>query len=226
MPSHADLPRQLLKLYHEREAQVFYGGKGKDEATPMEVPMGTKLMAQQKQDLTALVRQSRRVFSPIPGSTNLIQHYIRTDPGAKVCLRPYRIPKARRVVAHATVGEMVRLGVVESTSAWFSPVVLVPKPDGSTQCCNDFRALNAISRFDAYPIPRVDEPIERLGKANYISTIDLTKGYWQVPLAPEDRHKTAFATPEGLFQYVRMPFGLHGAAATFQRLMDTLLRHH
>lgn len=97
----------LLKLYHEREVHVLYGGKGKDEAAPVEVPMRTKLIQQQKQDLTPLVRQSQRVFSPIPGSTNLIQHHIMTDPGAKVRLRRYRIPEARREVAHAAVGEMV-----------------------------------------------------------------------------------------------------------------------
>lgn len=119
------------------------------------------------------------------------------------------------------------MGVIEpSTSKWFSPIMLVPKPDGSICFCNDFRALNAIPSLNAYPMPRLDELIEWLGKARYISTLNLTKGYWQVPLAPEDRHKTAFATPDGLFQYVRLPFGLHGAAATFQRLMGMLLCPH
>ncbi|CAJ0937379.1 unnamed protein product [Ranitomeya imitator] len=122
---------------------------------------------------------------------------------------------------------MLDLGVIEeSHSAWSSPIVLIPKPDGSIQFCNDFRKLNAVSKFDAYPMPRVDELIDRLGKARYITTLDLTKGYWQIPLAEAAREKTAFATPEGLFQYVYMPFGLHGAPATFQRLMDRVLRPH
>ncbi|CAJ0968166.1 unnamed protein product [Ranitomeya imitator] len=122
---------------------------------------------------------------------------------------------------------MLDLGVIEeSHSAWSSPIVLIPKPDGSIRFCNDFRKLNAVSKFDAYPMPRVDELIDRLGKARYITTLDLTKGYWQIPLAEAAREKTAFATPEGLFQYVYMPFGLHGAPATFQRLMDRVLRPH
>ena len=75
-------------------------------------------------------------------------------------------------------------------------------------------------------MPRVDELIERLGPARYLSTLDLTKGYWQVPLAPGTREKTAFATPEGLYQYTVLPFGVHGAPATFQRMMDHLLRPH
>ena len=122
---------------------------------------------------------------------------------------------------------MLELGVIEeSYSPWSSPIVLVPKPDGSLRFCNDFRKLNEISEFDAYPMPRVDELIERLGPARFVSTLDLTKGYWQIPLAPHAKQKTAFSTPEGLFQYTVLPFGVHGAPATFQRMMDRILRPH
>jgi len=79
------------------------------------------------------------------------------------------------------------------TEEWSSPIVLVPKPDGSIRFCKDFRKLNEISKFDTYPMPRVDELIERLGKSHYITNLDLTKGYWQVPLAPAAREKTAFS---------------------------------
>ena len=113
-----------------------------------------------------------------------------------------------------------------SYSEWCSPVVLVPKPDKSPRFCNDFRGLNAISQFDAYPMPRVDELMESLGESRFITTLDLTKGYWQVPLSKQSKEKTAFATPDGLFQYKMLPFGLHGAPATFQRLMDRVLRPH
>lgn len=75
-------------------------------------------------------------------------------------------------------------------------------------------------------MPRISELLEKLGKAKYISTMDLTKGYWQIPLEHKSREYTAFATPLGLFQFVKMLFGLHGAAATFQRLMDKILTPH
>ena len=117
-------------------------------------------------------------------------------------------------------------GVEESHSAWCSPIVLLPKPDGSLRFCNDFRGVNKISLFDAYPMPRVDELINRLGKAWYISTLDLTKGYCQVPLAASSGEKTALSTPDGLYQYWVLPFGLHRAPPTFQRLMDKVLRPH
>ncbi|XP_074920752.1 maestro heat-like repeat-containing protein family member 7 [Chelonoidis abingdonii] len=92
--------------------------------------------------------------------------------------------------------------------------------------CNDFRKLNEVSQFDAYPILRIHELIDRMGKARFMSFLDLTKGYWQISLAKANKEKTTFATPEGLHQYTILPFGLHGAPATFQQLTDKLLRPH
>lgn len=120
---------------------------------------------------------------------------------------------------------MLELGIIEtSTSEWCSPIVLVPKKDGSLRFCIDFRYLNAISKFDPYPMPRIDELLERVGRGKFITTLDLSKGYWQLALAPEAKELTAFKTPFGVFQFKVMPFGLQGAPATFQRLMDQVLK--
>ena len=89
-----------------------------------------------------------------------------------------------------------------------------------TQCVN-YRLLNAVAEADAYPMPRVDDLIDSLGKAKYMTTLDLARGYWQVPVNEESR---PFTTPYGLFQFWVMPFGLHGAPATFQWMMDSILR--
>ncbi|CAM5112033.1 unnamed protein product [Natator depressus] len=121
---------------------------------------------------------------------------------------------------------MLELGIKESHSPWSSPIVLVPKPDGTTRFCNDFWQLNEVSQFDTYPITCIDELVDCLGNARYLTTLDLIKGYWQIPLAEDAKEKTAFSTPEGHFQYTVLPFGLHGAPATFQHLMDKLLRPH
>ena len=119
---------------------------------------------------------------------------------------------------------MLSLGVVEpSSSDWCSPVVLVPKRDGTIRFCIDFRQVNALSKVDPYPMPRIDELVERLGKAKYISTIDLSRDYWQVPLRERAKEVTAFRTPFGLYHFRVMPFGLQGAPASFQRLMDGVL---
>ncbi|KAJ8270580.1 hypothetical protein GJAV_G00116710 [Gymnothorax javanicus] len=144
-----------------------------------------------------------------------------------VRLRPYRIPEAEKEAVRDEIRAMLKMDVIEeSNSAWRRLIVIVPKLDGSLRFCNDFRRLNEISVFDAYPMPRVDELLERLGPARFISTLDLTRGYWQVPLTAQAKEKTAFATPDGLFQFKVLPFGVHGAPATFQRLMDQVLRPH
>ena len=89
--------------------------------------------------------------------------------------------------------------------------------------CVDYRRLNSVSRDDAYPMPRIDNLINRLREARFITTMDLTRGYWQMPVAKEDQHKTAFVTPFGLFQFKVMPFGLNGAPASFQCMTDRVV---
>ena len=120
---------------------------------------------------------------------------------------------------------MLEEGVIEpSQSEWASPMVLVRKKDGSIQICVDYRKLNGMTQQYAYPMPRVDDTLDEIGQAQYITTLDLAKGYWQVPVAETDRPKTAFTTLLGLFQFRVMPFGLCGALATFQRLMDNVIK--
>lgn len=104
---------------------------------------------------------------------------------------------------------MEKLGIIEPfRSPWSSSIVMVPKQDGTLCFCNDFHKLNDISSFDEYPMPRVNELSDRLSGARYISTLDLAKGYWQVPLATEDKEKTAFSTSSGHWNYQVLPFRL------------------
>ena len=107
-----------------------------------------------------------------------------------------------------------------STSPWASPIVLVRKQDGSTRFCIDYRKLNDVTRKDAYRLPRIDATLDTLHGSQWFSTLDLLSGYWQVEVDEADRQKTAFCTPEELFHFKVMPFGLCNAPATFQRLMD------
>uniref|UniRef100_A0A803K005 Gypsy retrotransposon integrase-like protein 1 n=1 Tax=Xenopus tropicalis TaxID=8364 RepID=A0A803K005_XENTR len=214
----------LIKSWKDREALSAYSTAVEVEIPHVpEVKVAETLTNSQKQEMREFLVRNRQIFSDQPGLTEIIKHDIITEPGVKVNVRPYRIPEARRQAVAEEIKKMLELDVIEeSHSDWSSPIVLVPKPDGSIRFCNDFRKLNEVSKFDAYPMPRVDELIERLGQARYITTLDLTKGYWQVPLTEGAKEKTAFSTPEGQWQYKR----LHGAPATFQRMMDRILKPH
>ncbi|KAL0173946.1 hypothetical protein M9458_029914, partial [Cirrhinus mrigala] len=223
--------RQAVQLYHVNLLKKWVGDWDQMVALTLQEPAvvdtNPNLSAAQKAELRHLVGQFLDIFSDTPGQTNVLSHDIHTPPGIIIRQRPYRVPEARRQAIEEEIQKMLKLGVIEpSWSPWSSPIVLVPKPDGTLRFCNDYRRLNEVSDFDSYPMPRVDELLERLGRARYITTLDLTKGYWQVPLTAEAKPKTAFSTPSGHWQYRTLPFGLHGAPATFQCLMDVILRPH
>ena len=119
---------------------------------------------------------------------------------------------------------MLRAGIIEpSTSPWSSPVVMVPKKNGELRFCIDYRKLNAVTVRDVYPLPRIDDFLDHLGGATVFTCLDLKSGYWQIPMGKESQQKTAFVTPDGLYQSKRMPFGLCNGPASFQRTMDEIL---
>ena len=164
------------------------------------------------------------VFQERPGRATAVKHDIILRPDTSPQWKSYRVPERLVAALREELDVMLSLGVVEpSSSDWRSPVVLVPKRDGTIRFCIDFRHVNALSKVDPYPMPRIDDLLERLGEAKYISTIDLSRGYWQVPLRERAKEVTAFRTPFGLYHFRVMPFGLQGAPATFQRLMDGVL---
>ena len=120
---------------------------------------------------------------------------------------------------------MLANGIIEpSSSEWSSPCVLVPKGDGSGyRFCTDFRKVNAITKSDSYPIPRIEDCIDRIGVSKYVSKLDLLKGYWQVPLTDRAKEVSAFVTPDGFFQYKVMPFGMKNILASFQCMINKII---
>ena len=110
---------------------------------------------------------------------------------------------------------MLEMGVVRpTTSPYTSPIIMVKKKDGSNKVCVDFRKLNKINKVDHEPMMTAEDQFRRLSGKKYLSKVDLTKGYWQIPVAPEDAYKTAFVTSDGQYEFSQMLFGMVNSGDT------------
>ena len=236
----------MLKLYIERESKftqtcVANIGSGTDTIQGLTDPATndfgpcatdtdtdfvlSHLEPERREQLQQLLSSFTDIFQDRPGRTSLCSHSIELQPDTKpIRLSPYRVNPHKAELIRRELDLMIDMGVIEeSNSPWASPVVLVPKPDGSIRFCTDFRRLNSVTVPDAYPMPRIDDLIDKVGRAKYLTKIDLSRGYWQVPMDQASVPVSAFVTPHGQFQWRFMPFGLRNAPATFQRLVQQVL---
>ncbi|XP_044178256.1 uncharacterized protein LOC122960249 [Acropora millepora] len=183
----------------------------------------------EKAQLLSLINEYRDNFATSPeelGRTGLVTHKIDTGDQPPIRQRPYRVSHQQRTIIEEHVTDMLNRGIIQpSVSPWASPVVLVKKKDNTDRFCVDFRRLNAVTRKDSYPLPRIDDALDALNGTRYFSTMDLMSGYWQVEMDPESREHTAFTTYGGLYEFLVMPFGLTNAPSTYQRLMECVLRN-
>ena len=177
----------------------------------------------QKEKLAAFLGENKDLFSPSLqnlGRTDLYHHVIETEPGkGPVRLPFYRQAPHIRNEIDRQVNEMLEQGIVEpSNSIWHSPVVLVKKKDGSYRFAVDYRQLNKITKPIAHPLPRLESVFDAIGAVNaqYFTSIDLASSYWQIPMDPATKHKSAFITHDGIYEFNRMAFGLKNAPMSFQ----------
>lgn len=180
---------------------------------------------EQERQLQEYLAEEIPKFMALKGTTHLTEHRIRVNTNTPIKQRYTPRNPATQEIINVEVDRILHDEVIEpSSSPWSSPVVIVRKANGKPRFCIDFRRVNNVTEKDAYPLPQVQATLEKLRGARFISTIDLANGYWQVPLEPESRPITAFTVPgRGLYQFRVMPFGLHSAPATFQRLLDTII---
>ena len=162
---------------------------------------------------------------PLIGQIHILMHDVDVGDARPIKQHPYRVNPIKLEKLRQEVQYTLEKDIIEpSQSSWASPCVLVPKPDGSIRYCTDYRKVNVLSKTDSFPIPRMEDCIDRIGNAKYITKCDLLKGYWCVPLTERAKEISAFVTPDGLYQYKVMPFGMKNSQATFQRLMNICLK--
>ena len=187
--------------------------------------MGQVLPETGNSRFNALLRKNADVFSAKGepnGHCNLSPMTITTN-GPPICQAAYRTPLHKRQLVDEAIDEMLADGIIRpSVSAWASPVTLVPKKDGSTRFCVDYRKLNAVTEKDRYPLPLIIDVFDQIGGSSIFSALDLKSGYWQIPMDVESIPKTAFRCHRGLFEFNAMPFGLATAPSWFQRIMDNV----
>ena len=192
-----------------------------------QIQISEKLEQSEQTQIRNLINKYKHIFSHQSQvqTTKNIKHSIITNESFPLRQKPYRVAPKERDIIEEQVEKMLEDNVIRpSSTPWASPVILVKKKDGSWRFCVDYRRLNKVTIKDVYPLPRIDDILDSLQGAKYFSALDLKSGYWQIELEEKDKSKTAFVTPDGLYEFNVMPFGLSNAPSTFERLMDNVLR--
>ncbi|KAL0829563.1 hypothetical protein ABMA28_003074 [Loxostege sticticalis] len=192
-----------------------------------DIKVGDNITPSQKKMLRTLLNNYRECFASSLselGKTSVGEMSITLNDDEPVVYRPYRLSIKEKEIVRDMVTELLEYGIIQpSTSPYASPIVLVRKKTGDYRMCIDYRALNKKTVKENYPMPLIDDQLDVLAGHKFYTTLDLASGYYQIPIRNEDKYKTAFVTPDGHFEFNRMPFGLANAPATFQRIMNQVL---
>lgn len=209
--------KNLLKI--ETDSNFYVDSK--------KINHGETLTSVQLTELVKTITEFKDCFSyslKDLGLTTVAEMEIKLKDCEPIVYRPYRLSHNEKALVRDMVQEMLDSNIVqESSSPYASPIVLVQKKSGEKRLCVDYRALNRKTVKDHYPLPRIEDQLDLLAGHEYFITLDLASGYYQIPIAEESISKTAFVTPDGQFEYLRMPFGLVNAPSVFQRTMNKIL---
>ncbi|GFW23847.1 retrovirus-related Pol polyprotein from transposon 297 [Trichonephila clavipes] len=174
--------------------------------------------------LRELINKYSKCFSNNPGLTNLVEHEIQLVSDQPVSTKPYRMSHRQNEILKNEINRMLKLGIIEvGESGYMSPMILVEVAGKEPRPCIDYRKLNGIIRTEYFPLPNIEERVEKVSAAKFITVLDLSKGYWQIPLSKTAQRYAAFCTSFGTYRPLRMSFGLKNAPYFFSKLMAELL---
>lgn len=164
------------------------------------VRVNESLEESRRKEISQLLREYQDIFSDVPKKTTAAECKLHLTSDEPVRSPPYKVPQAMKETIEKEVDTMLRMGIIEpADSPYGHPVVMVKKPDGSNRFCIDFRRLNHITVFNPEPIPDPKDLFATLSQSRFFSKLDMTKGYWQIPMRESDKDKTAFLTPGGQY---------------------------
>lgn len=188
------------------------------------IQFGDDLTAEQTAEVKRLVSRFKDVFTDVPGTSTKGRCELKLTTDEPICSKQYPIPYYTRADVQNELKEMLKMGVVEPTkSRYNSPILLVKKKDGKIRFCIDFRKINACIEKDPGTSNQAKDIFAKVGDAKFLSRLDLSRGYWQIPLAKDSREKTAFQVDGKQYQFTRMPFGITTASFVFTRTMNDVL---
>ena len=179
----------------------------------------------QRNELKMLILEYEHLFPDIPTRTDQIYHDVDIEGSKSIKqhdphrMNPMKLQYLREEIQYLSDNDFTE----PSQSDWSSPCILVPKPDGTFHMCTDYRKVNSVTKTGSFPVPRINDCIDNIGKAKCVTKFDLLKGFWQIPLTDRAKEISAFVTPDGLYKYKVMPFGMENSPATFQRLIYMII---
>ena len=193
--------------------------------TYKDVLISDHLKSDQTDQIKGMLARNKSILTDKPGLTHLVEAEFSLMDHTPIRCKPYPVPEAKEEIIEKEVTLMLEAGIItRSKSDYSAPIVLLRKPNGEHRLCIDFRKLNTVIYFQADPLPNQEKLFSRLSKAKYFSKIDLSKGYYQISVPQQLRRYLAFTANGQLYEFTRLPFGLHIAPAIFSRMMSELLR--